>query len=98
MYINDIYKSDPNAAFHLFADDTALFHAKKNINRLKNNINTSLDNIVKWLKANKLTLNVDKSKLSYFDLPITGKRNVFDIYINREALEFNSLSASAALI
>ena len=54
--INDIYKSDPTAAFHLFADDTALFCANKNINQLKNNIKTSLDNIANWLKANKLTL------------------------------------------
>ena len=69
IYINDIYKSDPIAAFHLFADDTALFCANKNTNQLKNNINTtSLDNIANWLKANKLTLNVDKSKLLYFDL------------------------------
>ena len=39
IYINnDIYKLDPNAAFHLFSDDTTLFCANKNINQLKNNI------------------------------------------------------------
>ena len=68
IHINDIYQSDPIAAFHLFADDIALFCANKNINQLKNNINTSLDNIANWLKANKLTFNVDKSKLLCFDL------------------------------
>ena len=41
QYINDIYKSDPVATFHLFADDTALFCANKNISELKNNISTS---------------------------------------------------------
>ena len=82
--INDIYKSDPTAAFHLFADDTALFCANKNINQLKNNIKTSLDNIANWLKANKLTLNVDKSKLLCFDLSPACKNNVFDVYINSE--------------
>ena len=90
IYINYIYKSDPIAAFRLFADDTALFCANKNINQLKNNINTSLDNIANWLKANKLTLNVDKSKLLYFDLSPACKRNVFDVYINGEPLEFNN--------
>ena len=50
IYINDIYKSDPIAAFHLFADDTALFSTNKNINQLKNN-NTFPDNIINWLKA-----------------------------------------------
>ena len=80
IYINDWYRSDPIAAFHLFADDTALFFANNNINQLKNN-NISLDNIVDWLKANKLTLNMDKSKLLYFDLSPACKRNVFDVYI-----------------
>ena len=75
--------------FHLFADGTALFCANKNINQLKNNIKTSLDNIANWVKANKLTLNVDKSKLLCFDLSPACKNNVFDVYINGEPLEFN---------
>ena len=41
-------------------------------------------------KANKLTPNVEKSKLLYFDLLPACKRNVFDVYIIREMLEFNS--------
>ena len=90
IYTNDIYKSDPVAAIHLFAHDTALFCANKNINQLKNKINTSLDNIANSLKANKLTLNVDKSELLYFDLSAACKRNVFDVYVNGEPLEFNN--------
>ena len=90
IYINDIYKSDPIAEFHLFADDTALFCANKNISQLKNNINTSLDNIANWLKANKFTLNMDKSKLLYFDLSPACKRDIPDVYISGEPLEFNS--------
>ena len=90
IYINDIYRSYPTSGFHLFADDTTLFCANKNINQLKNNIKTSLDNIANWLKANKLTLNVDKSKLLCFDLSPACKNNVFDVYINGEPLEFNS--------
>ena len=33
---------------------------------------------------------MDKSKLLYFDLSPACKRNVFDVYINGEALEFNN--------
>ena len=90
IYINDTCKSDPIAAFHLFADYTAQFCANKNINQLKNNISTYLDNIANWLKPNKLTLNVDKSKPLYFDLSPVCKRNVFDVYINGEPLEFKN--------
>ena len=76
--------------FTLFADYTARFCANKNINQLKDNISTSLDNIANWLKANKLTLNVDKSKPLYFDLSPVCKRNVFDVDINGEPLEFKN--------
>ena len=60
------------------------------MNQLINNIKKSLDNIANWLKANKRTLNVDKSKLLCFDLSPACKNNVFDVYINGEPLEFNS--------
>ena len=33
---------------------------------------------------------MDKSKLLYFDLSPACKRDVFDVYINGEPLEFNS--------
>ena len=79
IYINYIYKTDPIAAFHLLADNIALLCANKNINQLKINLNTSLDYIENWLKAKKLTLNVEKSKLLYFDLLLACKRHVFDI-------------------
>ena len=58
VYITDIHKSDSEASFHLFADETSLSFADKNIRRLEAKINTSLKNITNWLKANKLTLNI----------------------------------------
>ena len=42
------------------------------------------------LKANKLTLTVEKSKLLCFDLSPVCKNNVIDVYINVEPLPFNS--------
>ena len=46
-YFNCDQAPDPLVAFHLFADDTSLFCAIKNINQLKNKIHTSLDHIEK---------------------------------------------------
>ena len=43
VYINDIHKSDSEASFHLFVDDTSLSFADKNIRRLETKINTSLE-------------------------------------------------------
>ena len=63
IYINDIFLAALKAAFHLFVDDTCMFHSNKNCKKLEDKINTSLDNITNWLKANKLMINVRKSNL-----------------------------------
>ena len=54
IYINDIFLATPKVSFHLFADDTCIFYSNKNYRNLEDEINTSLDNIINWLKANKL--------------------------------------------
>ena len=66
IYINDIFLATPKVSFHLFADDTCIFHSNKNYRKLEDEINTSLDNITNWLKANKLMINVKKSNLIVF--------------------------------
>ena len=46
--INDIFLAAPKVSFHLFADDTCIFHSNKNYKKLEDEINTSLDNITNW--------------------------------------------------
>lgn len=67
VYINNIHKSDSVASFCLFADNTNLSFAEKNIERrqhkpflsrkeyrkTRTKVNTSLENITNWLKVNK---------------------------------------------
>ena len=52
--------------FILFADDTSLFYSHKNKHDAESILNTELSNISQWLAANKLSLNVGKSKLLVF--------------------------------
>ena len=66
--INDIFLAAPKVSFHLFADDTCIFHSNKNYRNLEDEINTSLENITNWLKANKLMINVKNSNLIVFKL------------------------------
>ena len=54
--------SDSEASFHLFAANTSLSFADKNIRRLEAKVDTSLENITNWLKANKLVSNFKSSK------------------------------------
>ena len=57
----------------MFADDTIFFLSDKNIEVLFNKMNTELDKVSTWFKANKLSLNVLKTKFSIFH-PADKKR------------------------
>ena len=66
IYINDIYNSSEKLKFYLFADDTNLIYADKNLKSLEIVVNTELSKIHNWLIANKLSLNIDKSNYIIF--------------------------------
>ena len=63
LYINDIVLSSNICKFTLFADDTSLFYSHKNKAEGSRILNAELSKIADWLGANKLSLNVKKSKL-----------------------------------
>ena len=46
----------------MFADDTNLSCQGKSSTEIENKINTDLENVHKWLIANKLTLNQEKAE------------------------------------
>ena len=66
IYINDFHNCSELLDSHLFADDANLFFKHKGINILENEINSELANVHIWLSANKLSLNIEKSNLSFF--------------------------------
>ena len=62
IYINDISNSSNRFKFYLFADDTNLLYADKNLKLLKTIVSAELCNIYDWLVPNKLSLNTKTSK------------------------------------
>ena len=50
----------------MYADDTHLSYADKDLNIVQSSLNEDLLNISKWLIANKLTLNMTKSECMLF--------------------------------
>ena len=50
----------------LFADDTNMFHTDKNLAILIEDVNIELEMLVTWLKANKLSLNINKTHYMKF--------------------------------
>ena len=53
----------------MFPDDTNLFFNHKNIKHLFAIVNNEIVNIKDWFTANKLFLNVEKTKYSFFHKP-----------------------------
>ena len=66
LYVNNVYKSSAKLAFYLFADDTNLLYADKNLRTLELVVNSELHKVYEWLTANKLTLNIKKSNFIIF--------------------------------
>ena len=69
-YVNDLPSSSKILNPIIFADNTNLFHEHKNIIKLFAIVNEELMNINDWFMANKLSLNVGKTKYSLFHKPI----------------------------
>ena len=67
----------------MYADDTSLMCKAKNVDDLKVQLESNLKVVANWFKANKLTLNVDKTKFMVF-----GTNHVLD-HCNNINLTFN---------
>ena len=66
IYINALnYALKFSSASH-FADDTSIIYTSKNLKTLETNINFDLKSVSEWLKSNRLSLNVGKTKLLLF--------------------------------
>ena len=80
IYINDFHNSSEKLSFYLFADDTNLLYADKNLKSLeKIMVNNELVRVSDWLNANKLTLNAKKSNFVIFHPPLP---RLTDILLN----------------
>lgn len=66
IYINDISNSSYKLKFYLFADDTNLLYADKNLKSLESTVNAEIFRVYDWLIANKLSLNIKKSNFVIF--------------------------------
>ena len=79
MYINDMHKAFNECLVHHFADDTNLLFADSNPRNLQRTANKALKKLVEWLRANRLSLNVDKTEFIIFRPP---KRSCERIILN----------------
>ena len=85
IYINDFCKSSDVLSFILFADDSNLFYSNKNPNTLVNVVNSELSKVTQWIRVNKLSLNLQKTKYMLFSNSIDTLP--MDIMFDDTALE-----------
>ena len=78
-YCNDLSLNLNFCNCILFADDTTLYKSHKNLRYLKWCIQEELNQLLNWFRANKLTLNINKSVCILFN---KGKDMNFDIEID----------------
>ncbi len=100
IYINDIAQASELFDFIIYADDTTLSTtleiAMKNTQTrpAERTLNTELANVSEWLKVNKLSVNVNKSKYMTFH---TNRKQVKSLHLLignptiERALQFNFL-------
>ena len=69
IYINDLPNVSKKLTFYLFADDTNIYCESKNVSDLMRTVNKELRSVKKWLDANKLALNIDKTNYIIFHSP-----------------------------
>ena len=70
LYINDLNKAVVHSKVHRFADDTDILYASHSLlKHLNKKVNFDLSNLVQWLTANKISLNVNKTEIVVFRSP-----------------------------
>ena len=79
LYTNDL----PNVLKHskciLFADDTTIFQTSHNLTYLRECIEYDMGCLSDWFRANKLSLNVQKTQFVVFSPPNTTQRNMISV-------------------
>ena len=65
LYINDLPNANLVSNVRMYADDTSLTYAASDSDELIQTINRDLANVHDWLNANKLSLNITKTKCMF---------------------------------
>ena len=66
IYINDLVYSIKSASIQMYADDTVLYVTGEDSRTATVQLQADLDRLVKWCRANKLSLNAKKTKQMVF--------------------------------
>ena len=80
IFTNDLNRHLHHCSSILFADDTTLYKTHRNLNYLEWCLQDDMQTLTDWFKANKLTLNLDKTVCILFQQK--GSDKAFKIQID----------------
>lgn len=84
LFINEMPRVVKSSFINLFADDTLLYVYGNNTNNMVTKLNEDLSRVYDWLSANKLKLNVDKTK--FMHISKTCSEALSEVVINGEKI------------
>ena len=88
IYINDLPLAVQGCCIELDADDTVLYFASKSVSEIQAQLTSGLTNVLSWLHANFLILNLEKTKIMLVGThPRTAEADDLVIEISNTRLE-----------
>lgn len=87
LYINDIFNLKLNGQIVMYADDAAIEYTATSTTELNQMINEDLKTLSEWFTANKLTMNLKKTKCMVVHRQQHTKHFTFNVSINGEHIE-----------
>ena len=87
IFMNDIFYASELLFNVLYADDTSIFLSHKDLQTLVQSMNNEMKHISQWLKANKLTLNSEKTYYMVFHRGRRKSYNNIKLYIDDAIIE-----------
>ena len=79
----------------MFADNTNLFYEERDIRKLFQTVNNELQGIYQWFISNKLSINVSKTKYSFFEKP--SKRGDIPLAVPKLYIDNNQIQRSESI-
>ena len=87
LYINDIINTSTILQLILFADDTNVFVSHKDKDYLTNILNAELNKLSIWFRANRLSLNLKKTKFIVFKPSQKRTNQTIQLLINNQKID-----------
>jgi hypothetical protein len=88
LYINDLPSCSDKVLPIIFADDTNVFLKGRGADAIIEIMNTELNNIYKWINANKLSLNISKTQYMVFHTQRNKQVISKELCVNTSAIEY----------